>query len=195
MKTITEWQNIITTLETRRVNLESHLATIKEQRGKLSLDVALGDEVAAQQAQQLDLEGTQAYLDLQTLTEALSQARMALQAAQQAIRDTQEEDRRVRLGSALGTRKKAAQALDGALATMADRLMDWLATGDEVTRLGGDGHALQLKGQLASAIWHALVSAGLNANSHWQYRIAAANFSGESRPSSSRWKPLADFPD
>lgn len=181
--TVAEWVDIITTLEARKSSLEDQSALLKQQRSSLSLDVALGDAVAEQRANELDVAGTQTYLDLQTITDALEQAKMGLEAAQKAILDTQEADRRVRLGSALKARKQAAEALDEALATMAEKLMIWLATGDEITRHGGNGHAFQQKGSLASAIWHSLVAAGLNSNIHWKWRIVAANFSGENRPS------------
>lgn len=193
--TVAEWVDIISTLEARKSSLEDQSAHLKQQRSSLSLDIALGDAVAEQRANELDLVGTQTYLDLQTITDALEQAKMGLEAAQKAILDTQEAERRVRLGSALKARKQAAEALDEALATMAEKLMIWLATGDEITRHGGDGHASRQKGRLASAIWHSLISAGLNSNTHWKWRIVAANFSGENRPSVERWKPLADFSD
>lgn len=192
--TVDDWQATIAKLERDLVALGEQNETVRRDRRELSLSIALGNEAARQAAEQLELEGARLTLEVATVREALEQARDGLRASQEAQRAERERERSIALAEALEARHKAAERLDDGLSTMAGALVQWLAFGDQIAALGGDGHSTRAKGQLAAAVWHHLSESGLNRADPWQYRTVADVFSGDSRPSPARWRPLSDHP-
>lgn len=191
---IAGWESLIADLETRLAGIETQLAAVKADRKSLALSIALGDHASQQQAADLERDIVRLKSEVGNLGEALVQARNGLQAAQEAARATRERERQERLVAALERRRVAAGKVDVALEHMASSIADWLDCADPIVEQGGDGHAKQLRGQLGSAIWHALGQSGISRVESWRYRTVADNFSGESRPSPARWRPLADQP-
>ena len=192
--TVDDWQATISRLESDLEDLTRRDAACRQERKGLSLSVALGDQDARTRGDALELEGARLTLEVQTVREGLEQARDALRASQEAQRDAERSERARALAVALEERRQAAERLDDGLSTMAGALVQWLACGDRITTLGGDGHSSRAKGQLAAAVWYHLSESGLNRADPWQYRTVADVFSGDSRPSPARWRPLSDHP-
>lgn len=192
--TVADWQLAISRLETDLATLLERDAELRRERTALSLAVALGDPEARERAGQLDIRGLENDLEVRTVREALQQATAGLKTAQDGLQAARNSERAAAIAVALETRQAAAKQVDGALKELAVALADWLATGDGIAALGGDGHCKQARGQLAAAIWYHLSGAGLNRSDSWKFRTLADVFSGDSRPSPARWRPLADHP-
>lgn len=192
--TVDDWQATISRLESDLEDLTQRDAACRQARKALSLSVALGDQDARTRGDALELEGARLTLEVQTVREGLEQARDALRASQEAQRDAERSERARALAVALEERRQAAERLDDGLSTMAGALVQWLDAGDLVSDRGGDGHQKQARGQLGAAIWFALAQAGANRSEPWKFRTIADCFSGDSRPSPARWRPLADNP-
>lgn len=136
MNAIEAANSALARLEARKAETEKRIATLAEEREKLSFGALTGDDAQAKELARLNAGAEKAQRDLENTNSAMIEARRRIQAAERDLAEAATRAKAREILQDAGTMEGLAAQVDAALVETATAIAEYLMAADRLSRCG-----------------------------------------------------------